>query len=490
MDSSSMPPPPTVPERSPMVPGSPARTRSVPTVTPTRQSHKPGAYPMSSPSRRPSALHSSPHAQTPRQPVEPMRVAIPISTPSRDSVSRPTPVQAVAVPPAASSSTNTSALPPILPHLDQSAPSQIDTDSQIDPALIKAVVTALRQVDQAEAGTSSQPHRTPDATYDAQSRRLSNSQASSSSTTNMSRGTATLERTQRSGTRKPIHQIETNRSPSGAQQEGVSSNASDGDDQESDSPSKKRKRSGTSGPRKRRSRAPSLPPYDPSADPGEEIDPTAVTMADLCDDTGRGRVSSKASAIMNNHAAWRVSNREKRSQMRAKMEAKKYGRNPDEEEHAENAPAGVGPASGKGHADPSGHGMAASGAGHAAVSRAPSTDPEGSKGDGYDYTQAMATSKYNVQVRIGPNGETIIDEASLVVDRHQEEDTAEYTHIEESDTTKFVNSASYSKKLRGSRWSAEETDLFYDVSGFTDTRVFPRSNACARRCLSSAKTMS
>lgn len=75
----------------------------------------------------------------------------------------------------------------------------------------------------------------------------------------------------------------------------------------------------------------------------------------------------------------------------------------------------------------------------------------------------MSTSRYNVQVRIGPNGETIIDEASLFVDRHDEVDTAEYTHIEESDSTKFVNSATYSKKLRGSRWSAEETELFYDV---------------------------
>ncbi|KAJ3537010.1 hypothetical protein NM688_g6753 [Phlebia brevispora] len=75
----------------------------------------------------------------------------------------------------------------------------------------------------------------------------------------------------------------------------------------------------------------------------------------------------------------------------------------------------------------------------------------------------MSTSRYNVQVRIGPNGETIIDESSLFVDRHEEEDTTQYTHIEESDATKFVNSATYSKKLRGSRWSAEETDLFYDA---------------------------
>ena len=57
----------------------------------------------------------------------------------------------------------------------------------------------------------------------------------------------------------------------------------------------------------------------------------------------------------------------------------------------------------------------------------------------------------------------IVDDQSLFVDRPEDDDTAGYTHVEESDTSKFVNSATYSKKMRGSRWSAEETELFYDV---------------------------
>lgn len=138
------------------------------------------------------------------------------------------------------------------------------------------------------------------------------------------------------------------------------------------------------------------------------------------------------------------------------MEEKKYGRNPDEENGTKGK--GADKERGKGKPDDGGAVDGPSG------SRAPSAEPEGKHGDGFDYSEAMATSRYNVQVRIGPNGETIIDEASLFVDRHEEEDTEEYTHIEESDTSKFVNSATYSKKLRGSRWSAEETDLFYDVS--------------------------
>jgi len=85
----------------------------------------------------------------------------------------------------------------------------------------------------------------------------------------------------------------------------------------------------------------------------------------------------------------------------------------------------------------------------------------------FDYSQTMSASKFNVQVRIGPNGETVVDEESLYVDNSAEQDTHDYTHVEESDTTKFVNSATHSKKLRGSRWSAMETELFYDV------RLFP-----------------
>jgi hypothetical protein len=34
----------------------------------------------------------------------------------------------------------------------------------------------------------------------------------------------------------------------------------------------------------------------------------------------------------------------------------------------------------------------------------------------------------------------------------------------ESDNTKFVNSGSYGKRYRGSRWSTDETERFYDVS--------------------------
>ncbi|KAI0361456.1 hypothetical protein OH77DRAFT_1516421 [Trametes cingulata] len=239
----------------------------------------------------------------------------------------------------------------------------------------------------------------------------------------------------------------------------------EGDENADQSGTKKRKRSETAEPRRSRKRAPSPPPFDPEADPGEELDPTAVTMAALCDDNGRGRVSSKAAQIISNHAAWRAANREKRARMKAAMEAKKYGKNVEDDEQG----AGQGTSTSAASGDQGGQ-SSSSRAGslaldpNASASTAEGADASVEKGaDGFDYGEDMTVSRFNVQVRIGANGETIIDEDSLFVNRNEEHQTEEYTHVEESDFTKFVNSATYSKKLRGSRWSAEETELFYDA---------------------------
>src|SRR5262249_34845361 len=145
----------------------------------------------------------------------------------------------------------------------------------------------------------------------------------------------------------------------------------------------------------------------------------------------------------------------RRTRMKTLMESKKYGREHEEEVCKSKS---VIPAAGGGPI-----------AGPSTASTPPSIDATGGTspmaaiGDGFDYSQDLATSRYNIQVRIGPNGETIIDEHSLYVDRNEEESTENYTHVEESDTTKFVNSGTYGKKFRGSRWSAEETERFYSV---------------------------
>ncbi|KAG2367765.1 hypothetical protein BDR07DRAFT_1271446 [Suillus spraguei] len=179
-------------------------------------------------------------------------------------------------------------------------------------------------------------------------------------------------------------------------------------------------------------------------------------MATLCEDTGWGRVSSKAAQIVDNHLAWKKTNREKRARMRVSMEARKYGRNEDD-------------AAQPGHSSSTPDQSTVTD--EIAISAAPSSVPMNdgqhavgdTSGSGFDYSQDVATSRYNVQIRIGPNGETIIDEESLFVDRNVGDETADYTHVEESDVSKFVNSGTYGRRFRGSRWSAEETELFYDA---------------------------
>lgn len=129
------------------------------------------------------------------------------------------------------------------------------------------------------------------------------------------------------------------------------------------------------------------------------------------------------------------------------MEARKYGRTEQEAELMQDGGAAPTPSS-----------ITPSTSNGSNVEKGDDSNPD------FDYSQDLATSRYNVQVRIGPNGETIIDEESLVVNREETDETETYTHVTESDTSKFVNSATHSKRFRGSRWSAEETELFYDVS--------------------------
>ncbi|KAI0785004.1 hypothetical protein C8Q75DRAFT_723380 [Abortiporus biennis] len=367
-------------------------------------------------------------------------------------------------------------------------------DAQIDPALLEAVVAALQHVEPQDPTSSNSQ-----TTTDIPQNQASSSTQPATQTSNEGEPRTTRPRRKRA-TRKtnegdageegeeddddtPLSSKSTNKKPTpkkkrvprkrarSTQSEQTDADAEgeyeDEGNESSSSRTKKRSRKNSTtsstngnGTRKRKAKAPSPLPYDAEADPGEEIDPTAVTMASLCDDTGRGRVSSKAAQILNNHAAWKASNKEKRARMRAIMEAKKYGRDLEaEEERAEGSGVGTSAMKENQAEGSSGNGEEQNGG--------PSTlgldEEEPRKDDEFDYSQTVATSGFNVQVRIGPNGETIIDEHSLFVDRNGEDDTAHYTHVEESDATKFVNSGSYSKKLRGSRWSAEETELFFDA---------------------------
>ncbi|KAL1748983.1 hypothetical protein HDZ31DRAFT_28633, partial [Schizophyllum fasciatum] len=201
--------------------------------------------------------------------------------------------------------------------------------------------------------------------------------------------------------------------------------------------------------RKRRKKVPS---FDPDADPGDEIDPTTITMAELCEDTGQGRVSSRVVEVQDSWAAWKIRSREHRARLMARKERKKLGKPEDEEAEAANpvkgAPEGDSPAK------------------EAPVDTqqtvvAPTGDGDEDSDD--DFYGNLKASEYTTQIRLGAGASIVIDEESTQVDRTADEDTSGYTHVVEHDRTKFINSGTYTKKVRGSRWSAEETDLFYDA---------------------------
>lgn len=192
-----------------------------------------------------------------------------------------------------------------------------------------------------------------------------------------------------------------------------------------------------------------------------EVDPLMLTMASLCDDSAAGKPSTKGEEIQANFVQWKSRNRDRRAQMRTAMERRKRGLADENEEEI--------PPQAKEGADAEGSKQAEDGVqivgnqdGEQPGASISDKEDDNMNGD-LDFAHNLAQNRYNVQVRIGPNGETIIDEESMFVDRTEPEDAGNYTHIVESDATKFTNSSSYSKKLRGSRWSGEETELFYNV---------------------------
>ncbi|EJD51963.1 hypothetical protein AURDEDRAFT_82898 [Auricularia subglabra TFB-10046 SS5] len=165
-----------------------------------------------------------------------------------------------------------------------------------------------------------------------------------------------------------------------------------------------------------------------------------ATMADICADPGVGRLSTRYAAVQESFATEKQRRKERRSEMHARAMKRLYGEPVDGE-----------PSSSV----------------HIKLSlKETEGDDEAGKGDEFDYDQAVNVSGHHAaQVRIGPNGEVIIDEESLQVDRaaapeHQVDEDA-MVHIEENDLTRFVNQATYSRKVAGARWTKEETELFY-----------------------------
>lgn len=172
--------------------------------------------------------------------------------------------------------------------------------------------------------------------------------------------------------------------------------------------------------------------------PAEPIDPTQITMRAICDDLGAGRKSSRWESSQSLYGEARKRAKEERA--RHILETEQHERE-------------TGRSSKKGGLKPP-------------LPKEPSRgngEHNGDQRDEFSYDETLKTSHYAPQVRIGANGEIVLDVDSLQVDRSADPDLIEeYSHIEENDHSKFTNSSSWSKR-RLVRWGKDDTALFYDV---------------------------
>ena len=174
----------------------------------------------------------------------------------------------------------------------------------------------------------------------------------------------------------------------------------------------------------------------------DPIDTTQVTMSAICDDLGSGRVSSRWESSRLHYAEAQKRARDERA--RALVEANEEERGTGRIGARKGGPKPVLPSSAPGEESVA--------------------ENIGQNPDDFTYTESLKTSHYAPQVRVGANGEVVLDTDSLQVDRTADAEIAEETYgfVEESDQSKFTNSASWSKR-RTVRWGKEDTALFYEV---------------------------
>lgn len=207
---------------------------------------------------------------------------------------------------------------------------------------------------------------------------------------------------------------------------------------------------------------------------GDGPDASTTTMKDICIDTGMGRISSRYIEIQKKAMDIKEARKAARLRMKSRLsKAKNPGENDSEDEEGPltlqeggNAPNGayVRPE----HAAGSAAALDALAESAKAAKRAENEAAgiENPPEEDEDDIDGVAEGAYAPQFRL-VNGEMILDQESLVADRHAETEARgeeEMEILEERDTDRFVNSTTWGKKLRGEKWSVEETDLFYDVS--------------------------
>jgi transcription factor TFIIIB component B'' len=187
---------------------------------------------------------------------------------------------------------------------------------------------------------------------------------------------------------------------------------------------------------------------------GEPIDETTMTMNDLCNGLGEGRVSSRFLEIFQLSAVNRKRRREERGKLIEVVRRRELGL-PQEE--------------GDEMIGQRGRGLTAADLfGAAVVNGAGAEEDELVEDEDEDeYAMRATAARHAPQIRYDAQGNMVLDEERLEYDRRAEaEELAAQGPVEvivENDRDKFTNHATFSRKPGYSRWSREETELFYDV---------------------------
>ena len=194
---------------------------------------------------------------------------------------------------------------------------------------------------------------------------------------------------------------------------------------------------------------------------GELIDETTVTMNDLCNGVGQGHVSSRFLELFQLNAVNRRRKREERAKLIEIVRRRELGL-PQEE--------------GDEMIGQRGRGLTAADLFGAALVNGAGAEEDESAEDEGEYAMRATAVRHAPQIRYDAQGNMILDEEHLEFDRQAdaEEELAAQGPLEvivENDRDKFTNHATFSRKPGHSRWSREETELFYDV------RVLLSSNA-------------
>lgn len=191
---------------------------------------------------------------------------------------------------------------------------------------------------------------------------------------------------------------------------------------------------------------------------GEPIDETTVTMNDLCNGLGQGRVSSRFLEVLQLSSVNRKRKREERAKLIEVVRRRELGLPLEEGDEM------IGQR---------GRGLTATDLFGAALVHGAGAEEDELVED--EYATGPTAVRHAPQIRYDAHGYMVLDEERLEFDRQAEaeEELAAQGPVEvivENDRDKFTNHATFSRKPGYSRWSREETELFYDV------RVSPSSN--------------